>query len=445
MLGKSAPQNQLDMFRPLLTDFMDKGHELVLLAGAIDWGHFESEFAQFYSGTGQPGMPIRFSVGCLLLKRLYGLGDETLAKAWVMNPYMQYFTGEAHFYHRFPCDPSDLVHFRKRIGKEGVETIFAYSVALHGKDVRARTVMSDTTVQGNNVTFPTDAKLAKKVIDRCNKIAEREGVRQRQSYKRTAKQLVRDTYNGKHPKRAKKAKKAQSKLRTIAGRLVRELGRKLSAAALAGYREELELYERVLAQERGDRDKIYSLHKPHTACIAKGKAGKQYEFGNKVGIAATMGERIVITAVEAFGGNPNDGKTIAPLLEQHRRLHGHVPEEVVYDRGGRAKGGKVGKTGVSVPAPPLKNDNDYQKRKKRKKFRRRAAIEPVIGHLKKDFRMQENYLMGEKGPKINAMLAATGWNLKKLMEKLLKEFLYAIFKVVAKFLRISFKPVFATS
>jgi len=291
-------------------------------------------------------------------------------------------------------------------------------------------VMSDTTVQGNNTTFPTDAKLAGKIIDNCNKIAKKEGARQRQSYKRVSKQLVRDTYNGKHPKRAKKARKAREKLRTIAGRLVRELERELPQGALGQYRDELDLYKKVLAQERGHGDKVYSLHKPHTACIAKGKAGKQYEFGNKVGIMATMGERIVITAVGAFKGNPNDGTTIAPLLEQAARLHGHCPEEVVYDRGGRVKGGKVGDTAISVPSPPLKNDSAHQKRKKRKKFRRRAAIEPVIGHLKKDFRMQENYMMGKKSPKINAMLAATGWNLKKLMEKLQEEFLFPVLKLL---------------
>lgn len=295
MVGKGKVQGQRDMFRPLLTDFIDPGHELVLLAKKVDWVHFETEFGKLYSDTGQPGMPIRFSVGCLLLKRIYDLGDETLAKAWVRDPYMQYFTGEAHFCHRFPCDPSDLVHFRKRIGEVGVERIFAHSVALHGKEARTDMVMSDTTVQGNNTTFPTDAKLAKKVIDGCNKIARKEGTHQRQSYKRVSKQLVRDTYNGKHPRRAKRAKKAREKLRTIAGRLVRELERELPARALARYRDELGLYKKTLSQERGDRDKTYSLHKPHTACIAKGKAGRRYEFGNKVGIMATMGERIVIT------------------------------------------------------------------------------------------------------------------------------------------------------
>lgn len=427
MLGKGTTQRQRDMFRPLLTDFIAPGHVLVLLAHKIDWVYFEKEFRKLYSNMGQPSTPIRFSVGCLLLKRLYDLGDETLAKAWVRDPYFQYFTGEAHFCHVFPCDPSGLVHFRKRIGEAGIEKVFAHSVALHGKDARTDQVMSDTTVQGNDITFPTDAKLAKKIIDKCNKIAKKEGVSQRQSYKRTAKMLVRETYNGKHPKRAKKAKRAQRKLRTIAGRLVRELRRKLPEQALARYEQELQRFEKILAQKRSDKDKIYSLHKPFTACIAKGKAHKQYEFGNKVGITTTMGKRIIVTAVEAFEGNPNDGTTIAPLLQQGQRLHGHLPKEVIYDRGGKVKGGKIGDTIVSVPAPPLKKDSAYQKRKKRKKFKRRAAIEPVIGHLKKQFRMQENYLMGKRSPKINAMLAATGWNLKKMMEKLLEEFLSPFF------------------
>ncbi len=113
MIGKSPDQKQRNLFQPLLSEFIDMSHELVLLAQKIDWKHFEQSFSPYYSTTGQPSMPIRFMVGCLMLKRLYNYGDETLTKAWEMNPYMQYFCGEAHFQHHFPCDPSDFVHFRK--------------------------------------------------------------------------------------------------------------------------------------------------------------------------------------------------------------------------------------------------------------------------------------------------------------------------------------------
>ena len=429
MIGKSANQNQRDLFRPLLKDFINLGHELVLLSERMDWSYFEKSFGSLYSSTGQPGMPIRLMVGSLMLKRIYNLGDETLCEAWKMNPYMQYFCGMAHFEHKFPCDPSDFVHFRKRIGEQGVEKIFTYSVLLHGKAALETQALSDTTVAENNTTFPTDAKLAKRIIDNCNAIAIKEGVKQRQTYVRTAKQLLRDTHNRKHPKRIKKALKADRKLKTIAGRLVRELERTLAATTLERHKKELNSYHRILEQKRTDKDKIYSIHKPFTACIAKGKAHKQYEFGNKVGLMATS-KTLIITAIKSFTGNPHDSKTIAPLLNQMQANMNHLPKEVIYDRGGKGQK-QIGQTKIATPDyRPLKRDTQYQKRVKRKKFRRRAAIEPVIGHLKTDFRLGQNYLHGANSPQINAFLAATGWNLKKMMKKLKLEYQ----KFIARFI-----------
>ena len=420
MKGKTKATKQRDLFRPMLADFIDMKHELVLLSQKIDWDYFEDEFDCFYSNIGRPSMPVRFMIGCLLLKRIYNLGDETLAQAWRMNPYMQYFCGHTHFEHRFPCDPSDFVHFRKRIGEAGVEKIFAYSVAFHGKDAREAQVLSDTTVQENNTTFPTDAKLAKKIIDRCNEIADKEEIDQRQSYVRVSKQQLRDTYNPTHPKRRQKAKKVERKLRTIAGRLIRELERKLPDDRLLIYSEQLALFQRVIAQKRSDKNKIYSLHKPFTSCIAKGKAHKQYEFGNKVGLTLTS-TSLIITAIKSFDGNPHDSKTIEPLLNQLKGNALHLPKEIIYDRGGKGKK-QIQETLIATPDNrPLKTDTAYQKRKKQKKFRRRAAIEPVIGHLKTDFRMGQNYLHGKQSPQINAFLAATGWNMKKMIEKLKQE------------------------
>lgn len=419
MLGKSPDQKQRDLFAPLLSDFIDMRHELVLLAHEIDWEQLEGFFAPLYSHTGKPSMPIRFMIGCLLLKRLYDLGDETLAKAWVMNPYMQYFCGIAHFRHDFPCDPSDLVHFRHRIGKEGIEQIFAHSVELHGKTVKSKQVLSDTTVQENDTTFPTDAKLAKKIIDQCNRIASKEGMPQRQTYTRTSKQLVRDTYNGHHPKRRKKAARAQRKLKTIAGRLLRELERNLDKNRSSRYRQDIVLFKKVLSQNKYDKDKVYSLHKAFTACIAKGKAHRKYEFGNKVGLLVNP-KNLVVLAVDAFEGNPHDSRTIAPLLEQTVSNLDYLPEEVIYDRGGKGKKDIMG-VRINTPGRASKKDTPYQKQRERKKFRRRAAIEPIIGHLKARFRMGQNYLHGRLSPRINAMLSATGWNLKKLMEKLKKK------------------------
>jgi IS5 family transposase len=432
MLGKTKDQRQRNLFNPMLVDFIDMKHELVLLAGKIDWQYFEKEFATLYSNVGKKSMPVRLMVGSLILKRLYNLGDETLVKEWEMNPYMQYFCGESTFKHKFPCDPSDFVHFRKRIGEEGIEKIFIHSVEIHGKEAQGKMVLSDTTVQENNVTFPTDAKLAKKIIDRCNKLAEKEGIKQRQNYKRVSKQYLRDTYNSQHPKRRKKAKHAQRRLVTIAGRLLRELERQMEGAVYQKYKEEFELYHRVLNQKREDKNKIYSLHKPFTSCIAKGKAHKQYEFGNKTGLMINP-KKLIILGVRTFQGNPHDSKTIEPLLNQMEENLGYKPDEVVYDRGGRGSK-QINGIKISIPGRPLKRDSAYQKRKKRNKFRRRAAIEPVIGHLKQYFRMGQNYLNGENSPQINALLGAAGWNFKKMMEKLKAEIKFWIFQFIRNLL-----------
>ena len=135
----------------------------------------------------------------------------------------------------------------------------------------------------------------------------------------------------------------------------------------------------------------------------------------------TTSKTLIITAIKSFTGNPHDSKTIEPLLDQMKTNFNHTPEEVVYDRGGKGQK-QIGNTKIATPDyRPLKRDTEYQKRSKRKKFRRRAAIEPVIGHLKTDFRMEQNYLSGSESSQINAFLAATGWNLKKFMKKLKQE------------------------
>jgi IS5 family transposase len=429
MVGKN-PEKKPELFRPMLVDFIDHEHELVLLSEKIDWNYFEKEFSPLYSKVGNPGHPIRFMVGCLLLKHLYNLGDETLEKAWIMNPYMQHFCGRVFFEHEFPCDPSNFVHFRKRIGEKGIEKIFAYSVRMHdAKTNTSNFVLSDTTVQENNTSFPTDAKLCKKVIDYCNKIAGNEGIKQRQRYTKVSKQMVRNTYNGKHPKRAKAARKSQRQLKTIAMRLIRELQRNFNAEQQEFYKDLMTLYTKVVTQKRNDADKIYSIHKPFTRCIAKGKAHSQYEFGNKVGLITTANKgKKIILGIKAFLQTPYDGHTIEPLLEQMETGGQKLPKELVYDRGGRGKS-EIKGVKISIPSTPRKKDTAYQKQTKRKKFRTRAAIEPIIGHLKTDFRLAKNYFMGETGPQINALLAATAWNMKKMMELLKQKIIFLFCKI----------------
>ena len=189
MKGNLPNQGQKNIFRPVLQEIVNPNHELVILSHRINWDTFERSFTKLYSHTGQPGIPIRTMVGLLLLKRIYNLGDETVMAQWLQNPYFQYFCGEAEFQWEYPCDPSDLVHFRKRIGEDGAEKIFQVSVETRKDEIKTKDVLVDTTTQEKNITYPTDAKLLLKVIRLCNKIAKQKNITQRQSYKRTIKKL----------------------------------------------------------------------------------------------------------------------------------------------------------------------------------------------------------------------------------------------------------------
>ena len=420
------PEIQLNFLSPTLVEQLNPRADLYLLTASIDWDYFEKSFSGYYSEKGRPAHSIRKMVSLLILKSLYNLSDEKLVEEhWIMNPYYQYFSGEIQFQWSQPCASSDLVYFRKRIGKEGVELIFKHSIVVHGKKVLDNHISIDTTVQEKNITYPTDSKLQKKIIDKCVKLAKKEDIKLRRTYKRTAKQLVRDTYNGTHPKRKKKANSAKRKLKTIAGRLVRELERHLPLEH--AFLKELELFKKVLVQTRKSKDKIYSLHEADVCCIAKGKAHKKYEYGNKSSVGLGQKSGIILSAI-SFKSNVYDGNTLEDVISQIKDLLDYYPKNAWVDRGYRGTN-RVGETIINHPKPPLKKDSEYEKRKKRKHFRKRAAIEPIIGHLKQDFRVAKNYLKGHIGNEINFMMAAAGFNFKKLITKLKNQVLCLVFKL----------------
>ena len=425
MRSKKTTDFQLNFLAPTLKEQLNPKHELYLLSQQIDWGYFEAEFKDLYSNKGRPAKEIRLMVGLLILKAIYNLSDEVLVEQhWEMNPYFQFFCGEEVQRWGQPCAASDLPHFRQRIGQTGIEKIFKHSIDKHGKDSKDPNVSVDTTAQEKNITYPTDAKLHKKIIDRCVKKAKKEQITLRRSYTRTSKQLLRDTYNGTHPKRRKKANAAKRKLKTIAGRLVRELERKLPEG---NYAKELALYKRVLAQEKNSKNKIYSLHEAEVYCMSKGKAHKKYEYGCKASVVLTQKTGIIVGAM-TFTTNKYDGHTLEEVLQQSSRLIGNTPKTATVDRGYQGKQ-MVGHTKINRPKPPLKKDNNYQKRKKRKHHRRRAAIKPIIGHLKAEHRVARNFLKGQIGDSINFMMAAAGFNYKKLMVKLKEKALWLYFQI----------------
>ncbi len=427
MKGKSADQSQKNLFRPLLKEFINLNHPLVILGEKLPWQDLEQEFSSLYSNTGTPSKPVRLMAGLLILKQMYNLGDETLMPEWVRDPYFQYFCGEAEFQWKFPCDPSDLVHFRKRIGENGVEKIFAISVQMQGKDLKNEDVIVDTTAQEKNITFPTDSKLYRKTIEKVNTIAEKEGIVLRQNYKRTIKKLLIQLRFSHHPRRKKQARKALKKLRIIAGRQIRDIERKLSSGKLEQYLKDIELFKRVVTQQRHSKDKVYSLHEPETSCIAKGKAHKEYEFGSKTSFAMLPKTNIIVGVV-SFTGNPHDSKTLEPTLEQCERVNGLKFKRAILDRGYRGIT-RIGDTITIIPGQ-IKAKTPWQKQWIRKKCRSRSAIEPIIGHLKTDCRLMRNYLKGTQGDQINALMAAAALNFRRLLRKFERDLIFCLFQLI---------------
>ncbi|MCP4295142.1 MAG: transposase [Proteobacteria bacterium] len=176
----------------------------------------------------------------------------------------------------------------------------------------------------------------------------------------------------------------------------------------------VELFERILNQKRGTKNKVYSLHEPEAYCIAKGKDHKPYEYGSKASVVSTFKDNIIIGAT-SHSKNVHDSKTLDRVLEQVKRIqNNYQPETALCDRGYRGKSESEG-VEIMIPKAPLKRDSRYQKRKKGAYFRRRAAIEPIIGHLKSDYRLSRNYLKGNLGDEINIMMAACAFNMKKWM------------------------------
>ena len=414
---------------------LDSKHPLFKLANMVDWTSFEKAFAPlFCADNGRPPKPIRLMTGLLVLKHLRNVSDEQVVEQFTENAYYQYFCGMESFSISAPCASSELVHFRHRIGEEGIELILKESIRINvaiedkvrneedernKKDGRGRksdkeqTAFIDSTVQEKNVTYPTDSKLLNKIIDYCHKVAKAEGIKVRQSYVREIKELKLIQRFRSKPHSRKKVARADKRMRTIAGRLVRELLRELPEGSI--YREHLELCLKFVNGEKIDGHKIYSLHEPDVLCISKGKEHKKYEFGNKVSIVR-LWSGIIIGALSFR--NEYDGHTIDKSMEQVKRIYGRKINILAGDRGYRGQR-MSGNTKVVIPDVPKDSDSAYERSKKHKLFRKRAGIEPIIGHCKSDHRLGRNFYKGLLGDSINVMLAAAAFNLKRVMKALL--------------------------
>lgn len=424
---------QMDLLRARLDQIVDLNHALAKLGRTIDWHFLEERLGAAYSDTpGHPPLPTRLMAGLAILKAMYALSDEALCDRWLENPYYQLFCGEEFFRHKLPFDRSSMTRWRQRMGEDKLNALLQESLATAMRTGAAKPAdftkaVVDTTVQPKAVTYPTDAKLMQRSRERLVRLARRLGIELRQSYERVGKYALIKHQRYAHAKQFKRANKALKTLRTYLGRVIRDITRKSNGdpeleAAVAN---ELMLARRIHAgnhnlnrikgQPREADLRVFSLHAPEVECIGKGKAHRPYEFGVKVSVATTLNRSKggqFVTHVAALPGKPYDGHTLETVIPAIEKQVGATLSRIIADAGYKGHN-----------APPSHRFKVYTAGQKRgmtdairREMRRRAAVEPVIGHLKADHGMGRNHLAGSLGDALNAVLAAIGYNFRRILK-----------------------------
>ena len=451
-----------DFFRARLDQMIDLRHPLVVLAGRLPWGQIEAALVPAFvrknrsgqvmpgsdlfgttleiagagvSAAGRPRLPIRLMAALLYLKHAFNLSDEELVARWSENVVWQYFSGLAYYTPNFPCDATQIGRFRAAIGEAGVEELLKATIdtAVQTKAVRPaefERVIVDTTVQEKAIAHPVDSRLLEIARAKVVQAAKRVGISLKQTFIQEGKELRRKAGGYAHAKQFKRLRHTVKRQRTILGIVLREIGRKLASAtsespsAIAHLNTLLERAERIRKQQPKDKNKLYALHAPEVECIGKGKARKPYEFGVKASIAVTHKSGLMVGA-RTFPGNPYDGHILSAQLEQTRILLeavGREPKEVVVDLGFR---------GVDRDNPRVEiiHRGKYKSltKQQRRWLKRRQAVEPAIGHLKSDHRMDRCWLKGQRGDALHAVLCASGYNLRWLLRAMLRLGLKAAF------------------
>ena len=430
-----TPENN-DLFRQRLDELVNLSHPLVQLAQHIDWSVFEHGWVGFFSShRGRPATRPRLVAGLLYLQHTFALSDEAVVWGWVENPYWQLFCGETWFQHQPPIDPSSLTRWRQRIGAEGMEWLLAQTIeaAASAKVIKQHSldkVIVDSTVQEKAIAYPTDSKLLNRGRQQLVQLVAETGITLRQNYNRIAPKLAGQIARYAHAKQYRRMRNHVKKLKTLVGRVWRDVSRQLAQVPQhlkPKVTDLLQKVERLLKQQPQDNHKLYSLHAPEVECINKGKSRQPYEFGVKVSVMTTHKEGLVV-GMRSLPGNPYDGHTLHLALEQAAVLMQQQPKEVFVDLGYR---GATVPAGVKVYHRKLRRG--ITARLKRD-IRRRSAIEPVIGHMKNDGRLRRNWLQGTEGDAFHAILCGCGHNLRMILRKLR-------LLLVLIFLRLDWLPI----
>ena len=332
--------------------------------------------------------------------------------------------------HELPLHPTSLTKWRQRVGADKLAEMLGETIALAVREKQVTKqelaqVNVDTTVQEKNITHPTDSKLHHTAIVKLGQAAKQRGVKLRQTYVRVAKQAALMVSRYAHAKQFKRMRRRLKKLKTWLGRVIRDVRRKVPQPD-AALEELLGLCERLHAQKRTDSKKLYSLHEPEVMCISKGKAHQRYEFGQKVSVATTNRGNWIV-GIDLCEGNPYDGHTLAKAVATVEQTTAVRVTDAYVDKGYRGHDYQ-GEATVHL-AGSSSRDLSRTKRKRRK---RRSAVEPKIGHMKSDNRMRRCFLKGLSGDSINAILAAAGSNLQKLLRAFAHALLICLVSILSE-------------
>jgi len=444
-----------DFFRARIDQMIDMRHPLAVLAQRMPWARIEGALAPALahkdrtgtltdgfdllgpttqltgagvSAAGRPRLAVRLMVSLLYLKHAYNLSDEELVERWAENVVWQFFSGQTYYETRLPCDATQVGRFRSAIGEAGVEGLLKATIdtAVSTKAVRSiefERVIVDTTVQEKAIAFPTDSRLLEVARYQVVKAAKFAGIALKQTFSREGKELRRRAGGYAHAKQFRRLRRVLKRQRTVLGIVLREIGRKLAAATtespatLNRLTTLLHRAERIRTQQPKDKNKLYALHAPEVECIGKGKARQPYEFGVKASIAVTHRSGLMVGA-RTFPGNPYDGHILWAQLEQTGILLedvGRTPKQVVVDLGFR--GVDADNPGVEIiHRGKFKSLTNLQRRW----LKRRQAVEPAIGHLKQDHRMNRCWLSGAIGDALHTVLCAAGYNLRWLLRAIVR-------------------------
>jgi IS5 family transposase len=453
-----------DFFRARIDAMINLSDPLAVLAPRLPWAQIEAALAAKFereeragqileghdmfgptlvvegagtSNAGRPKLPIRLMASLVFLKHSFNLSDEELVVRWSENVLWQFFSGMDYYEHRLPCDPTQIGRFRRDLGEDGMEILLKATIdtAVAIKAVKPRDlerVIVDTTVQEKAIAHPVDSRLLEIARHKVVSAAKRAGIQLKQTFAKEGKELRRRAGGYAHAKQFRRLKKVLKRQRTILGVVMREAQRKIESSDLAPDHPKavsdlmmwLERAERIRTQQRNDKNKLYALHAPEVECLAKGKARKPYEFGVKSAVVVSHKHGLMLGA-RTFPGNPYDGHILNAALEQATNLlqdHSVKLKQIVVDLGFR---------GVDADNPDVqiihRGRFKSMTSQQRRWLRRRQAVEPAIGHLKSDNRMDRCWLQGALGDALHSISCAAGYNLRWLLRAITRLGLGAVF------------------